>query len=51
MKPHIYLAYSWYDCGHRYESWVCSDGIRIYAGKGNTPRAAYMDWLVMQGEA
>lgn len=51
MKPHIYLLKSWTDAGWRYESWVCSDGIHIYVGKGNNPRSAYMDWLANQGEA
>jgi hypothetical protein len=49
MKPHIYLAYSWYDCGHRYESWNCSSGCPN-VGKGSSPRSAYLDWLGKKGE-
>lgn len=50
MKPHIYLLKSWIDCGWRYESWICSSGCPC-VGKGQTPRAAYMDWLAKRGEA
>lgn len=50
MKPHIYLFKSWPDSGHVYQTWVCSDGLHIYVGKGSSPRSAYLDWLGKRGE-
>jgi hypothetical protein len=51
MKPHIYLLSSWPDGGYTYETWVCvcSDSLNIQVGKGNSPRAAYIDWLAKRG--
>jgi len=44
MKPRIYLKDHFYDCGWKYERWVCAGGMQV--GHGSSPLAAYDDWKV-----
>lgn len=50
MKPKIKLAYSWSDSGHEYQWWTCSMGV-LPVGFGNSPGAAYRDWLAKGAKA
>ena len=49
MKPRILLSVVWYDCGHRYERWMCTDKNNI--GRGSSPLNAYDDWLIRSFKA
>jgi len=48
MKPRIYLAYKWQDCGHNYELWRCmGNGCKAF---GVTPKQAYEQWVKQGGK-